>query len=284
MKRLLSKILFVIFINGWLLKAEALVPYFYFPTLKNLERESLSIAKNAYQLLYFGQIEDSLNLAKLAVQIYKSDEKLWLILSETQIANKLYDEALLSLKNAQKINSNLSEIYFAESNIYLKRKQLINAEDALKKGLKIDPNNHKAIFQLGNIFLMKKDYSTAINSFDKAVNIKPKFWQAINNQALAYFELDKRNQSIRFFEKAISLEENAESLLGLASCLRIEDIDSAVSLAKKALAKDPNYVGSDYRKEQLWGEKLQESTKKLFTNENLKKDIKVAKSKIREVY
>jgi len=64
----------------------AIVPYYYFPTKKNLVREGLSIGKNAYQLLYFGQYEEGLNLAKLAVKVNKSDEKLWLILSEAQVA------------------------------------------------------------------------------------------------------------------------------------------------------------------------------------------------------
>ena len=67
---------------------ESLVPYYYFPTTENLEKESLSIGKTAYQLLYFGQYEQSLNLAKLAIKINKTDENLWLILAEAQIANK----------------------------------------------------------------------------------------------------------------------------------------------------------------------------------------------------
>ena len=76
---------------------QAVVPYYFFPSIKNLEKESLSIGKNAYQLLYFGQYKQSLNLAKLAIQINKRDEKLWLILSEAQIANKQYKNALTSL-------------------------------------------------------------------------------------------------------------------------------------------------------------------------------------------
>ena len=71
-------------------KVQAIVPYYYFPTIKNLQKQSLYIGKNAYQLLYFGQYEDSLNLAKLAVRINAKDEKLWLILAEAQIANKKY--------------------------------------------------------------------------------------------------------------------------------------------------------------------------------------------------
>ena len=285
MKKHFTKILCISLLVNFLLKGDqlnALVPYYYLPTIKNLEKESLSIGRNAYQLLYFGQIKESLNLAKLAVKINKLDEKLWLILSESQVANKLYEEALISLKKAEKINPNLSEIYFSKSNIFIKQLKLKDAKIALKKGLQITPENHNAIFQLGNIFLMEKNYSSAINIFDKAVKFNPEFWQAINNQGLAYFEQDKINLSIKLFEKAIALEENAEPLLGLASCLSIKDINSAILLAKKALIRNPNYVEYDYRKEQLWGEKLQISTEKLLKNDKLEQDIRMAKLKINQ--
>ena len=283
MKKFLQKIIWISLISFYFLqieKVQAIVPYYYFPTIKNLEKQSLYIGKNAYQLLYFGQYEESLNLAKLSVKINSKDEKLWLILAEAQIASKQYKNALNSLDKAEKINSNISEIYFAKSNIYLKISQLTNAKSALEKGLKIEPNNHKAIFQLGNIYLMEKNYLRAIKLFDKSIKIKPDFWQAINNQGLAYFEKNNINLSIKLFQSAISIQENAEPLLGLASCIRINDTKLAIQLAKKALVKDPKYVNYDYRKEQLWGEKLQASTEILLQNEELKKDVILAKSKI----
>ena len=283
MKKFLKKTISLTLIGFYFFKIEKLysiVPYYYFPTIKNLQKESLTIGKNAYQLLYFGQYKDSLHLANLAVKINKTDEKLWLILADAQIANKLYKQALNSLNNAQKINPNISEIYFAQSNVYLKFSQLTKAKTALKTGLKIEPNNHKAIFQLGNILLMEKMYLEAIKLFDRSVKIKPNFWPAINNKGLAYFEKDNINQSIKLFEKAISIEENAEPLLGLASCLRTKDIKLALELAKKALAKDPNYVNHNYRKEQLWGEKLKASTEILLQNSQLEIDVILAKSKI----
>ena len=285
MKKFPTKIFCISLLGFCMLKTQevkTLVPYYYFPTKNNLEKESLNIGKNAYQLLYFGQIKEAINLAKLSVKINKSDEKLWLILSEAQMANNLYDDALISLKNAQKINGNISEIYFAKSNIYLKKSQLKQAKIEMEEGLKFEPNNDKAIFQLGNIYIMEKDYSSAIKFFSKAIKIKTDFWQAINNKGLAYFEQEKLNLSIESFEKALIIEENAEPLLGLASCLRIKDINSALVLAKKALDKDPNYVDYNYRKEQLWGDKLQASTEKLFKNDELHKYIKVAKLKIIE--
>ena len=285
MEKFLKKILCCYLISFCLLKIEqvkSLVPYYYLPTINNLQKESLSIGKNAYQLLYLGQHEQSLNLAKLAVKINKTNEKLWLILAEAQMANNLYKQALNSVNKAQKLDSKNSEIYFAKSNIYLNLSQLKSAKTALESGLKIEPNNHKAIFQLGNIFLMEKNYSEAITVFDKAINIKPDFWQAINNQGLAYFEKNNINLSIKLFESAISIQENAEPLLGLAACVRVKDTKLAIQLAKKALAKDPKYVNFDYRKEQLWGEKLQSSTEILLQNEQLKKDVILAKSKIIE--
>ncbi len=283
MKKFLYKIICTSLISFYFFEVEqvkSIVPYYHLPKIENLQKNSLSIGKNAYQLLYIGQYEQSLNLAKLAVKINKKNEKLWMILAETQLANELYKQALNSLNQAENLNSNTSEIYFAKSNIYLKITQLKNAKTALEAGLKIEPNNYKAIFQLGNILLMEKNYSNAIKLFDKSTKIKPDFWQAINNQALAYFEEDNKKLSIKFFEKAISIEENAEPLLGLASCLRTKDIQLAIQLTKKALAKDPNYVNYDYRKEQLWGEKLQTSTEFLLQNEQLQQDVTLAKSKI----
>ena len=257
-----------------------LVPYYYFPAANNLKKEGLSIGKNAYQLLSFGQYEQSLNLAKLAVKINNKDEKLWLILAEAQVANNLYEQALNSLNKAQNLNSNSSQTYFAKANVYFKISQIEKAKTALKTGLRIEPTNHIAIFQLGNILLMEKNYSEAIKVFESSLKIKPDFWQAINNQGLAYYEKNDIKLSIKHFEKAISIEENAEPLLGLASCLRMKDIKYALKLAKKALSKDPNYVNYDYRKEQLWGEKLQTSTEILLKNDQLQMDIILAKSKI----
>ncbi len=135
-KNLLKKIIliYIAFISFYFFKVnqvQSVVPYYYVPTKNNLENDSLYIGKNAIQLLYFGQIEESLNLAKLAVRINKTDEKLWLILSEAEVANKLYKNALISLKKAQKLNPKNSEIYFATSNVYLRIKQLKKAKTYL---------------------------------------------------------------------------------------------------------------------------------------------------------
>ena len=283
MKKSFINLLFFTIISGQVFytqNLQAIVPYYYLPETKKLKKEALSIGKQAYQLLFFGQIKDSLNLAKLAVKLDDTNETLWTILAEAQIANKLYDDGLISLNNAQRIKPKMGEIYFAKSSIYLKQSKIKKAKISLQSGINLLPKNFNAIFQLGNIYLMEKDYEKALKEFDKAIEIKKDFWQAINNKGLAYFELDKINLSIISFKNAISVEENAESLLALASCLETQDIDRAIFLAKKALTQDPNYVEYKYRKEQLWGEKLQSFTEKLFRNPKLKEEIISAQTKI----
>ena len=125
MKKIFKKLISISLISFYFFKVDqvqSLVPYYYLPTIKNLEREAFSIGKNAYQLLYFGQYEQSLNMAKLAVKINKNDEKLWLILSEAQVANKLYKNALISLNKAQKINPKNSETFILQGNIKIVKK------------------------------------------------------------------------------------------------------------------------------------------------------------------
>ena len=131
MKKFFKKTIWISLICFYFFQIErvrAIVPYYYLPTIKNLQKQSLYIGKNAYQLLYFGQYEDSLNLAKLAVKINPKDEKLWLILADTQIANKQDKNALKSLNKAEQINPNISEIYFSKSNIYLRISQKTKAK------------------------------------------------------------------------------------------------------------------------------------------------------------
>ena len=78
MKKFIKKIIYASLIIFYFLQVKqvhSLIPYYYFPRIENLQKESFSIGKSAYQLLYFGQYEQSLNLAKLAVKIDKTNEK-----------------------------------------------------------------------------------------------------------------------------------------------------------------------------------------------------------------
>ena len=256
---------------------QAIIPFYNLPTEDILKKNSFSIAKNAYQLLNFGQIKESLNLSKLAISLNENDPRLWSLLAETQIANKLYENALYSIKKGKNIDPKMSELYFSESSIFIKQNKIKDAQKSLKKGLNLQPDNINGIFQLGNLYLMEKNFKQSLNTFNEAINIKPDFWQAFNNKGLIFFELNNIPSAIKNFKKAIEIENSAEPLLALAVCIQNENFTESILLAKKALSKNPNYVDTEYRKEQLWGQKIQNQTNKLFSSKELKQDIAIAK-------
>ena len=86
-KFIILLILFQWFINPLFKidKANAIIPYYTLLNTKNLKKDSIEIGKSAYQLLYFGQKKESLRLAKLAISLNSSDEKLWAILEGLSI-------------------------------------------------------------------------------------------------------------------------------------------------------------------------------------------------------
>ena len=257
-------------------KSNAFIPYYYLPSKKFLNLNGSEIGKNAYQLLYFGQVKEGLALAKLAISLNSEDINLWALLAEAQINNKLFDEALLSIEKGKLINPLFSELYFAEGSIYLSQNKKQKAKKSFKKGLEIQPKNATALFQFGNIFLMEKNYKEALSKYNKVIAIKANFWQAINNKGLIFFEQDKKGLAINNFTKAIEIKENAESMLALGVSLKNTNKKKSILLVKKALQKNPNYVSFEFREEQLWGEKLQKATLELFKIEELKKDISIA--------
>ena len=280
LKKILTNFIFIqIFILNFFFigSLKAIIPFYNIPNEDFLKKNSFAIAKNAYQLLYFGQIKESLNLAKLAISINKNDPSLWSLLAEAQIANKLYENALNSIREGKNIDPKMSELYFSESSIFIKQNKIKDAQNSLKKGLKLNPANINGLFQLGNLYLMEKDFKRSLNTFDEAIDIKPAFWQAYNNKGLIFFELNNIPRAIENFKRAIEIENNAEPLLALAVCIQNEDFTESILLAKKALSKNPNYVDIEYRKEQLWGQKLQKQTNKLFSSKELKQDIAIAK-------
>ena len=278
-KLLILKIIFLQFIGlsvFQIKKSNAFIPYYDLPTKEFLNLNGLEIGKNAYQLLYFGQLKEGLALAKLAISLNPEDVNLWALLAEAQINNKLFNDALLSIKKGKLINPLVSDLYFAEGSIFISQNKKEKAKKSLEKGLEIQPKNVNALFQYGNIFLMEKNYEKAFVEYNKIIDIKENFWQAINNKGLIYFEKNERTLAINNFKRAIEIKRNAESMLALGVSLKNINKEKSILLVREALQKNPNYVSSEFRKEQLWGEKLQKSTEELFKIEELKKDISTA--------
>ena len=168
-KLLIFKIIFLQVIGLNILqikKLNAFIPYYSLPSKKFLNLNGSEIGKNAYQLLYFGQLKEGLALAKLAISLNPENVNLWALLAEAQIHNKLFNDALTSIKKGKLLNPLASELYFAEGSVYISQNKNQKAKKSLKQGLKIQPKNTNALFQYGNIFLMEKNYEKALSTYN----------------------------------------------------------------------------------------------------------------------
>ncbi len=257
---------------------EAFVPYIYEPNPKELKQTGINIARTAVQLLKLGQAKEASRLAALAVTLNPKDDRLWAILGESQLRNNNLSQAKISFSKAKNINPEKASLWFAEASLALKLKELDNAVSLIKEGLKLEPKNAGAYFQLGNARIMQNKFYLAINSFKKATELKPLFWEALNNEGIVLFEIGKIEKSIKIWRRVLKIQNNAEPKLALAIALHQTKMNKieAIKLAKEALNENPNYISSNYQKEQLWGTKLQKAAKVLFSNPQLESYVERA--------
>ncbi len=252
-------------------QAHAFVPYIFEPNPKKLEETSLKIGRTASQLIEIQQNKEAIRLAKLAIRLNPVDARLWSVLAEAQRRNNLLTEARKSLAQAKELSPQQASLWFAEASLALQQKEPKQAEHLLREGLKFDSKNANGYFQLGNAKIMLYQFPKALQAFRKASQLKPTFWEALNNEALILFELEEKQEAILIWRKVLKIQLNAESMLALAAALNhiTPKNPESLQLAKKALAKNPNYVLSEHQAEQLWGTKLRKATRELLSHPDL---------------
>ena len=260
--------------------ARAIVPYVYVPQAEELEDAGLGIARVATRLLRMGQAEDAARLAELTVRLLPNDPRGWALLAEAQLRSNMIDKAKYSLSKAKQLDPNNPGIWFAEGSIALRNGKPAEAIPLLRKGLDLEGNNAGAYFDLGNAQLLLNDPKAALGSFERAARLREDFWEAINNQGLVLFEIGNRAEAIRRWRKVLRLKpEVAETSLALAASLYVDSASNpgeSLALAEAALDSEPNYVLDSYQKEQLWGEKLRQATRRLLALPELKDSVERA--------
>ncbi len=260
--------------------AQALVPYVFVPSAKELGKAGLGIAGAAAGLLQIGQVEEGRKLARLAVQVLPSDPRAWLVLAEAELRSTAKGEknnrAYEALAKAKQLDPNNPGVWFAEGSLNLRNNKPEEAQKLLREGLRLDPNNPGAYFDLGNAQIQLKELNPALSSFEKAAGLRKNFWEAVNNQAIVLFEQGRRSEAIGRWRKALEISSDAaEPSLALAAALYSEAKTSteAISLAIQALVKEPDYVLDVYQKDQLWGAKLRQATQVMFRDERLRGSV-----------
>jgi tetratricopeptide (TPR) repeat protein len=260
--------------------AQTLIPHTLNLNFSNLEKQGLSLARDAAQLAQFQQYDLALTRARLAVELSPQAYQTQAVLGSIYLRKEKYKEAIAALKEANKLKADNPGVLFALGASYLRQGDYPIAVKTLKQGLALAPKENTAIFDLGNAYFQMKRYEDAIAEYQKILNVDQTFWAATNNIGLIEYERGNVETSLKQWQKAVevanSLEDKggAEPKLALAVATYLRgDQPRGIQLGKEALNADPRYGKIEFLKENLWGDKLIKDTRAVLINPVLKEII-----------
>lgn len=248
-------------------QGQALLPHTLRLDSTKLEQQGIGLAQEASQLAQFQQYELALQRAKLATQLAPKSPEVWSLLGGLYLQTNELDDGITALKKAQSLdNGKSSAVLFALGSAHFQKGKYTEAVEYITAGLKVKPNVPGALFDLGNAYLMLKQYPDAISRYEQAVAQDKTFWPAINNIGLIKYESGDANEALRRWQSAADLDPKAaEPRLALAVALYVKgDRQKGLSLGEAALQLDGRYGDLKFLKENLWGDRLLEDTKKLL--------------------
>ncbi len=160
----------------------------------------------------------------------------------------LYEEANRTLQAAVKLKSDDPAYFLALGNSWLKKPDLIDAEQAFRRALQLQPDNPKAQMYLGYTLLEQKKFSDAREWLEKSLlkdKSIPETFFYLGQLAQAQSE-DER--AIDLFRKAIELAPAysfAHAALG-ASYLRLRNYPLAQQELELSIKLNPEYAKAHY--------------------------------------
>jgi tetratricopeptide (TPR) repeat protein len=232
-----------------------------------LKKGNAAKAEARYQLALEQQIEDTDAVLGLAqVSQFKGDANtasLYLARARKMVATSpdtlyrfalvawgagLYEEANGTLLAAIKLNPNDPAYFLALGTTWLKKPDLVEAEQAFRRALQLQPDNPKAQMYLGYTLLEQKKYPEAREWLEKSVQKDKSVPETFYYLGQIAQEQNEDERAIEFFEQALALVSSysfAHAGLG-ASYLRLKNYPLAQQELELSVKLNPNDAKAHY--------------------------------------
>lgn len=262
-------------------RSQALLPYIPKQDTKSLENTSKTLLRQAAGLVQFQQYEQAIPRVALATQLAPKNQEAWLFLGTLYVQTQKYQKGIDALQQSLTIKPQDPDTLFMLGSAYFQKGDNQKAIDTIQTGLKFKPDNNNALFDLGNAYYKSNKYADAIAQYERAVKKDPKFWPAINNIGLVSYETGDLNGAIQRWQQASAIDPKAaEPMLAMAVALFAQGKQAeAYTAAEKAIVLDSRYANIQYLKDNLWGEKLLNDTRKLIQTPRVRDFITKTPSK-----
>ena len=233
----------------------------------HLRKESVAKAEARYRLALEQQADDTdavLGLAQAAeLKGDVNNASLYLARARKMVATSpdtlyrfalvalglgLYEEANGTLLAAIKLNPNDPAYFLALGNTWIKKPDLVEAEQAFRSALKLQPDSPKAQMYLGYTLLEQKKYPEAREWLEKSLRKEKSVPQTLYYLGQVAQEQNEDEQAIEFFKQALTLESSysfAHAGLG-ASYLRLKNYPLAQQELELSVKLNPNDAKAHY--------------------------------------
>ena len=160
----------------------------------------------------------------------------------------LYEEANTTLQAAIKLKSDDPLYFVALGNTWLKKPDLVDAEEAFRHAIRLEPNNPQTQMYLGYTLLEQKKYPEALQWLEKSLQKDKSVPQTFYYLGHLAQEQNEDERAMDLFKKAIELAPSyafAHAALG-AGYLRLRNYQMAQQELELSVKLDPDYAKAHY--------------------------------------
>jgi len=154
----------------------------------------------------------------------------------------LYEEANGTLLAAIKLNPNDPAYFLALGNTWIKKPDLVEAEQAFRRAIQLQPDSPKAQMYLGYTLLEQKKYPEAREWLEKSARKDKSVPETFYYLGQIAQEQNDEERAIQFFKQALALAPSysfAHAALG-ASYLRLKNYPLAQQALELSVKLNPN--------------------------------------------
>lgn len=203
-----------------------------------------SLFNLALQALERGQTAQAKALCRQVLIVAPGHAAAHYVMGTIALQAGLFDEAVVALENALRLQDNFVQAYNNLGNAHLKLKNFTKARENLVLALRHDPKSVAALCSLGNLCGEEGDFKAAKKYFKTAISLKPDHLVAHYNLGNAYFHLGQYEKACGSFERSLKLDPAfALAHFNLAQANeRLGRFDKATSHYRQCLRRQPDFI------------------------------------------
>ncbi len=209
--------------------------------------------------IYFtkGDLKEARLSLEKAVAYDETNTEALLKLGEVNFLLRRYDDALIIINDALKVDDKLAQGYFIKGFIYKELGDTTLAVSSFQTATEVNPEHYEAYMELGNILAYKGD-PLALEYFETALMIRPESAEALYNKGMYHQANQQIDEAMETYQRLIKVDPN--SFLGYYNTgyiylVEYLSFDTAIAYFDTVLAIDPTYIDARFNQGLCFEEK-----------------------------